>query len=92
MPPRSDLQLEPLVEILEGKRYVHAHCYIASEILMLINLADEFGFKSKLFSTCSKATRSQKRSQPTVQAPRSLPTHGATRSKLMTRFLTTLPS
>src|SRR5215212_2438785 len=49
MPPRRDLQLEPLVEILEGKRYVHAHCYIASEILMLINLADEFGFKIKTF-------------------------------------------
>jgi len=49
MPPRRDLQLEPLVEILEGKRYVHAHCYIASEILMLISLADEFGFKIKTF-------------------------------------------
>jgi imidazolonepropionase-like amidohydrolase len=49
MPPKRDLQLEPLVEILEGKRYVHAHCYIASEILMLINLADEFGFKIRTF-------------------------------------------
>ena len=49
VPPRRDLELEPLVEILEGKRYVHAHCYIASEILMLINLADEFGFKIKTF-------------------------------------------
>src|SRR5690242_18993284 len=45
VPPRRDLQLEPLVEVLEGKRYVHAHCYVVSEILMLINLADEFGFK-----------------------------------------------
>jgi imidazolonepropionase-like amidohydrolase len=45
--PRRDLQLEPLVEVLEGKRYVHAHCYRADEILMLINLADEFGFKIK---------------------------------------------
>ncbi len=49
MPPRRDLQLEPLVEILEGKRYVHSHCYIASEILMLISLADEFGFKIRTF-------------------------------------------
>ncbi|HEU4508412.1 MAG TPA: amidohydrolase [Pyrinomonadaceae bacterium] len=49
IPPRRDLQLEPLVEILEGKRYVHAHCYIASEILMLISLADELGFKIKTF-------------------------------------------
>jgi imidazolonepropionase-like amidohydrolase len=47
--PRRDLQLEPLVEILEGKRLVHAHCYRADEILMLINVADEFGFKVKTF-------------------------------------------
>jgi imidazolonepropionase-like amidohydrolase len=43
--PRRDLQLEPLVEILEGKRLVHAHCYRADEILMLLRLADELGFK-----------------------------------------------
>jgi imidazolonepropionase-like amidohydrolase len=49
IPPRRDLQLEPLVEVLEGKRYVHAHCYRADEILMLIGLADEFGFKIKTF-------------------------------------------
>jgi imidazolonepropionase-like amidohydrolase len=49
IPPKRDLQLEPLVEVLEGKRYVHSHCYRADEILMLINLADEFGFKIKTF-------------------------------------------
>ncbi|HEY7475138.1 MAG TPA: amidohydrolase family protein, partial [Vicinamibacterales bacterium] len=43
--PARDLQLEPLVEILEGKRLVHAHCYRADEILMLLRLADELGFK-----------------------------------------------
>ena len=47
--PRRDLQLEPLVEILEGKRLVHAHCYRADEILMLIRLADEMGFKIATF-------------------------------------------
>lgn len=47
--PRRDLTLEPLVEILEGKRLVHAHCYRADEILMLIRLADEFGFKIRTF-------------------------------------------
>ena len=45
VPPRRDLKLEPLVEVLEGKRYVHAHCYRADEILMLLRVADEFGFK-----------------------------------------------
>lgn len=49
IPPRRDLQLEPLVEVLEGKRFVHAHCYRADEILMLINIADEFGFKIRTF-------------------------------------------
>ena len=49
MPPRRDLQLEPLVEVLDGKRLVHAHCYRADEILMLIRLADEMGFKIATF-------------------------------------------
>jgi imidazolonepropionase-like amidohydrolase len=47
--PRRDLQLEPLVEILEGKRLVHAHAYRADEILMLIRVADEMGFKIATF-------------------------------------------
>jgi imidazolonepropionase-like amidohydrolase len=47
IPPRRDLELEPLVEVLEGKRFVHAHSYRADEILMLLNVADEFGFKVK---------------------------------------------
>jgi hypothetical protein len=49
LPPRRDLQLEPLVEILEGKRLVHAHAYRADEILMLIRLADQMGFKVATF-------------------------------------------
>jgi imidazolonepropionase-like amidohydrolase len=47
--PRRDLQLEPLVEILEGKRLVHAHTYRADETLMLIRLAEEMGFKIATF-------------------------------------------
>ena len=49
IPPRRDLQLEPLVEILEGKRLVHAHSYRADEILMMIRLAEEMGFKIATF-------------------------------------------
>ena len=49
VPPRRDLQLEPLVEVLDGKRLVHAHCYRADEILMLMRLADEMGFKITTF-------------------------------------------
>ena len=47
--PRRDLQLEPLVEILEGKRLVHSHTYRADETLMLIRLAEEMGFKIATF-------------------------------------------
>lgn len=43
--PRRDLKLDPLVEVLEGKRFVHAHCYRSDEILMLLRVADDFGFK-----------------------------------------------
>jgi len=44
IPPRRNLKLDPLVEVLEGKRYVHAHCYREDEILMLLRVAKEFGF------------------------------------------------
>ncbi len=47
--PRKDLRLEALKQILEGKRLVHAHCYRADEIVMLIKVAEEFGFKIATF-------------------------------------------
>ncbi|HUG44557.1 MAG TPA: amidohydrolase [Acidobacteriota bacterium] len=49
IPPRRNLALEPLVEILNGQRLVHAHCYRADEILMLIRVADDFGFRIATF-------------------------------------------
>jgi imidazolonepropionase-like amidohydrolase len=48
-PPRRDLRLDPLIEVLEGKRYVHAHCYRADEIVMLLRVAREFNFKIRTF-------------------------------------------
>jgi len=44
-PPRRNLKLEPLVEVLEGKRMAHVHAYRADEMLMMLRLAEEFGFK-----------------------------------------------
>ncbi len=49
IPPRRDLQLDALVEVLEGKRLVHCHSYRADEILMMIRVADEMGFKVATF-------------------------------------------
>jgi len=44
IPPRRDLKLEPLVQVLDGSMLVHAHAYRADEILQLLRLADEFHF------------------------------------------------
>jgi imidazolonepropionase-like amidohydrolase len=49
VPPARDLKLEPLVEVLEGTRLVHAHSYRADEILQLIRLAEEFGVQIAAF-------------------------------------------
>ena len=42
-PPRRDLQLEAVLEIINGERLVHSHSYRADEILMLLRLMDSFG-------------------------------------------------
>lgn len=47
--PRKDLRLEELKDVLDGKVLVHAHCYRSDEILMLIRVAEEMGFKIRTF-------------------------------------------
>ncbi len=49
VPPRRDLRLETIADILDGKVLIHAHCYRSDEILMLIGLAEELGFKVRTF-------------------------------------------
>lgn len=49
IPPKRDLQLDALVEILEGKRLVHAHSYRSDEIYMLLQVAKDFGFRVSSF-------------------------------------------
>lgn len=48
-PPRRDLQLEPLVEVLEGKRTARVHAYRVDEMVMMMRLAEEFGFRVGTF-------------------------------------------
>ena len=45
IPPRFDLELQTLVEILEGDRIVHCHSYRQDEILALLRLGEEKGFR-----------------------------------------------
>lgn len=49
VPPRKDIQLDALVEILHDRMMVHCHSYMASETLMLIRLAEQFGFTLDVF-------------------------------------------
>ena len=49
LPPRRDLELDALVEILNGERIVHAHSYRQDEILMLTRIAEDFGFTMGTF-------------------------------------------
>lgn len=44
-PPRRDLRLETLAEILEGKVRIHCHSYRADEIVAFLGVCDEFGVK-----------------------------------------------
>ncbi|MEJ8756004.1 amidohydrolase family protein [Pontibacter sp. H259] len=48
--PRRDLELDALVEILNGKRFITCHSYVQSEINMMIKVADQMGFKVNTFT------------------------------------------
>ncbi len=45
LPPRRDLKLDAIADILKGKIDIHSHCYRADEIVMLLRLCEEFGVK-----------------------------------------------
>ncbi len=50
LPPRRDLQLDALSEIVNGKRFIHCHSYRQDEILMLMRLAESFGITVNTFT------------------------------------------
>jgi imidazolonepropionase-like amidohydrolase len=47
--PQRDLKLESLAEVLRGNIYVQNHCYRADEMVQMLDLAHEFGFKIRSF-------------------------------------------
>ncbi len=47
---RKDLEMETLVEILNGERFVTSHSYIQSEINMLMKVAEKFDFRINTFT------------------------------------------
>ncbi|MDG1147048.1 MAG: amidohydrolase family protein [Crocinitomicaceae bacterium] len=49
-PPRTDLELEVLTEILNSDRFISCHSYVQSEINMLMHVADSMGFTINTFT------------------------------------------
>jgi len=43
--PKRDIEMETLVEVLEGKRIVQHHTHRADDIMTVLRLKEEFGFK-----------------------------------------------
>jgi imidazolonepropionase-like amidohydrolase len=41
-PPRRDLELDALAEVVQGKRWIHCHSYRQDEILALIRVCDDY--------------------------------------------------
>ncbi len=45
IPPRRDLELDAIVEILDGSRLIHCHSYRQDEILAFMRLCEQFGVR-----------------------------------------------
>ena len=41
---RRDLELDALVEIMNGQRFITCHSYVATEILQVMQMAEKYGF------------------------------------------------
>jgi imidazolonepropionase-like amidohydrolase len=49
LPPARDLKLETLGEVLRGRMLVQNHCYRADEMLLMMDVAQEMGFRIRTF-------------------------------------------
>ena len=48
-PPSRDLELDTLAGVLAGDILVHMHCYRADEMVQVLDMAEEFGYKVTSF-------------------------------------------
>ena len=48
-PPKRDLELETLAEVMRGNILVHNHCYRADEMATMLDIAQEFGYRISTF-------------------------------------------
>lgn len=54
VPPRRDLELDALVDVLEKRSFIVCHAYIQSEILMIMDIARDFGVKVNTLIHCAE--------------------------------------
>lgn len=45
IPPRRDLELDAIVDVLEKRSFIECHTYVQSEGAMILNLASDYGVK-----------------------------------------------
>ncbi len=55
IPPRRDLELDAIVEVVTGTRFVHCHAYRQDEMLALMRTAEELGFRIRTFQHALEA-------------------------------------
>lgn len=55
--PARDLQLETLAGVLDGSVRVHIHCYRADQMMQMVGLSHEFGFRITAFHHATDAYR-----------------------------------
>ena len=49
IPPRRNLRLDALVEVLNSRMFITCHAYVQSEVLMMMRLAEQYGIRVKTF-------------------------------------------
>ena len=89
LPPRRDLVDEAMLEVLNSERFVTSHSYVQSEINMLMNVADSFGFNINTFTHILEGYKVADKMAAHGAGGSTLPTGGATNGKCATRYPTT---
>ena len=83
-PPDRDPGAETLVAAMEGRVLVHVHCYRADDMMAMLALADEVGFRVRSFHHALEAYKIRDVSRRARSRSRPGPTGGATRWKAST--------
>ncbi len=54
IPPRKNLELDAIVDVLEKKSFIECHSYVQSEGIMIMNLAKDFGVRVNTLIHCNE--------------------------------------